>query len=249
MYTPLQPGVKTKHRHEVLYKEHFPRDLLSQTVNCYWEVRSLTKLREDFQYLILPDGCVDAVFDVGEKPCSGDAIIMALDIRADTITLGREFHYVGIRFQPGTWLKNPERLIGKADIVSELAGLDMPELTRKLRASADFSQKLILLEELAQACQDTGLVKVNRWLQRVFANPDRVNSVADIVELSGYSTRHVQRIFKEQTGYSPHDFLKIIRFQQSLLARSRDAYSDQSHYIHQFKRMTGFTPKLFQTTY
>lgn len=249
MYDPIQNGIRADFKYDVLYHEQTPAQVVANTVSCYWEIRSVTRLQEDFHYLILPDGCIDLVFDIGPLPCSGEALAMALDIRADTINLGREFHYVGIRFQPGTWLKNPSRLIGNTDSLIELAGQNMPDLTNKLGKTSDFSTKLRLLEELAIACQAQEVIKVNHWLRILLTNPGRITSVADMVKLSGYSDRHLQRLLKEQTGYSPHDFLKIIRFQQSLKERSSDAYSDQSHYIHQFKRMTGFTPKVFQATY
>lgn len=249
MYTVQQTGISAKFKYDVLYTEQLPNPAARDIVSCYWEIRSLVQLQEDFHYLILPDGCIDLVFDIGAQPCSGDALAMALDIQADTINLGRDFHYAGIRFLPGTWLKNPERLVGKTDMIQELASHSMPEITKKLREATKLSMKIMLLEELAIACRKHEVIQVNYWLKILLTNPDRIQSVDDMVKFSGYSSRHLQRLMKAQTGYNPHDFLKIIRFQQSLKERSSDAYSDQSHYIHQFKRMTGFTPKVFQATF
>lgn len=74
--------------------------------------------------------------------------------------------------------------------------------------------------------------------------------------LMGYSHKHTIRLFKEKCGLSPKMIQRIFRFNSVLLraqdsmmnwtALSHDAgYTDQSHFIKDFKQFTGFTPKIF----
>ena len=56
------------------------------------------------------------------------------------------------------------------------------------------------------------------------------------------SARQLQRVLKSTTGFTPHDFLKVLRLQQSLNGNDTWDYADQSHFIHSFRRATGYTP-------
>lgn len=249
MYKPIQPGIESKFKHSVLYNEQRPQQANADAVYCLWELRTLNTLRDSFSYLILPDVCIDIVFDVSLKPTFSDALIMTPSITATTINLGKEFSYVGIRFLPGAWHKKSQHIAGRQDFVSTLATQDMTHFSRQLSDKSNFSQQIILLEQLVSICKDTGAIRANGWLQRLLANFEHIHTVDDISKITGYSRRHLQRIFKEQAGYNPHDFLKIIRFQQAFIKKSPNTYTDQSHYIHQFKDITGVTPKTFQKIY
>ncbi len=249
MYRPLQPGIQSKFKDTVIYSEKRSQSRTADTVYCFWELRTITTLSEDFVYLVLPDVCIDIVFDLSPTPTFDNALIMTPDVTASTVNLGREFSFIGIRFLPGTWDNTPQDIVGRKDYINTLAEYDMARFSRQLSETLNFPEKVILLEKLANACKDTGVIKANVRLQELLANFEQIHTVDDIAKISGFSRRHLQRIFKEEIGYSPHDFLKIIRFQQSFNQKSSHSYADQSHYIHQFKQITGITPKTFQRTY
>jgi len=60
--------------------------------------------------------------------------------------------------------------------------------------------------------------------------------------MAGISARQLQRTLKHTTGFTPHDFLKVLRLQQSLNGNDTWSYADQSHFIHSFRNATGYTP-------
>ena len=80
--------------------------------------------------------------------------------------------------------------------------------------------------------------------------------MARIVHLSAY---HFARQFKLATGQPPHQYVIARRVEraQQLLRQDRDlslaeiaagaGFSDQSHFSHHFKRLTGVTPGRFRT--
>lgn len=74
--------------------------------------------------------------------------------------------------------------------------------------------------------------------------------------LMGYSHKHTIDLFKEKCGLSPKMIQRIFRFNTVLMRAqssnlnwtvlSHDAgYTDQSHFIKDFKQFTGFTPGIF----
>ncbi|AJW62261.1 DNA-binding transcriptional activator FeaR [Elizabethkingia miricola] len=83
-------------------------------------------------------------------------------------------------------------------------------------------------------------------------------TISNLVKCSGYSERHIERIFKEHIGISPKAFSSIIRLHRflKLLSHPNESdsmtslgytanYFDQSHLIREFKKYTGITPKQY----
>lgn len=78
--------------------------------------------------------------------------------------------------------------------------------------------------------------------------------MSDLTKEIGYSQRHFIGMFKGAVGVTPKTYLTVLRFQHAVQklerARSFDStqlaldcgYFDQSHFIHDFKRFSGFTP-------
>lgn len=68
--------------------------------------------------------------------------------------------------------------------------------------------------------------------------------------------KQFERTFSKYVGVNPKKFASIIRFQNVLQIKSKNnksmtqlaynnGYYDQSHFIHDFKSLTGLTPKAF----
>jgi AraC-like DNA-binding protein len=89
------------------------------------------------------------------------------------------------------------------------------------------------------------IVVANPITEKIFQNIDDIYSVADMAEVSNISARQLQRTLKQTTGFTPHDFLKILRLQQALNGEPSLSYADQSHFIHSFRKATGYTPGRF----
>lgn len=81
--------------------------------------------------------------------------------------------------------------------------------------------------------------------------------ISDLSEMSGYSERHIGRLFKSAYGAGTKDYCKNIRFQKIIsdIISSPDkensdyianaGYSDQAHFQREFKAYTGITPRTF----
>lgn len=76
--------------------------------------------------------------------------------------------------------------------------------------------------------------------------------VADVAIKLGYCSRHINEIFRKNTGFSIKQYAQIIRIQQAIdelkKTGQNDIYSnlgfyDQSHFLKEFKRLTLLTPR------
>lgn len=245
MHTPVQPGIPRFLQDGVFYQEHPPEPAFGDQIYCLWQLRTSYALPSDCHYLVVPDACIDLVFDLSGQ--TEDLLVMSPGIRALDLNLGRQFHYCGIRLYPGVW-REPQHIIAQSQTFSSLGGIDMPAFSRQLHACSEADQQQQLHYFVRQLTR-SGVINDVAWMPQLLAQADRLTRVEDLVRISGYSRRQLQRLFPEKTGFSAHDFLKILRFHQALTTQRIDAYTDQSHYIREFKRITGITPVTFRQQY
>lgn len=241
-YSPLQPGIPRVLQQDVTYEEQYPG--AGSPAYCFWALRTEKVLQTDFEYLVLPDACVDIVFDVSAEPTVAGAIIMTPQIIVTRLNLGRSCNFVGIRLWPGAWLASPQEIIGKLLPVDMLGGCDLQRVQRRLRNAVP-AQRTAILQQLVVELERRTVISLSHLSNLHVPS----QSVGEYARTLCVSRRHLQRLFQKHFGYNPHDFIKITRFQQALRQRSALAYADQSHYIREFKRITQLTPTEFQTRY
>jgi transcriptional regulator GlxA family with amidase domain len=79
-------------------------------------------------------------------------------------------------------------------------------------------------------------------------------SITSLANDCNLSRRQFERAFKEYSGFSPKVFLNLVRFNSVIKAKTQAnnsltqiaidcGYFDQSHFIHDFKTFSGYTPK------
>jgi AraC-like DNA-binding protein len=222
----------------VRYTEFPPTDDLSTVVHCFWELRTLASLPEDFLYHALPDACVNLLFNLIDTEIAG---VTALQTEATTLNLGRSFHYVGVQLYPGVWKGDRNEILNQYVGTPYRGELPLVQTARQL-VGLEFAEMTHLLAEHVRWCMARGHVSVNTVTARILSNLDTIRSVADMAALLGVSPRQLQRTLKRLTGFAPHDLLKVLRLQQSFRTHYLDLYADQAHFIHAFRRATGYTP-------
>jgi transcriptional regulator GlxA family with amidase domain len=94
------------------------------------------------------------------------------------------------------------------------------------------------------------LQELQRWVTK---HPGKGHSVTSLAERAGLSPRHFARIFRQQTGMTPADFVEVARVEAArrLLEQGRDApkriaarcgYTDINGLRRAFVRRLGMTP-------
>lgn len=237
MYDPKGNG-KDRTVQSVRFTELEPPEHLRSIVHRFLELKTLEPLEEDYRFHALPDACVYIVLDQSHRDVAG---ITRLRASSEELSLGRSFHYINIRLLPGVWQGSPDET-GYGMIDSAYAGkLPLVTLNRALVAE-ELSDTLQHLVRFVEKLAEDGLVLANPVTEKIFRHLDDIHSVADMAAVSGVSPRQLQRTLKKTTGFAPHDFLKVLRLQQSLRGEPSLSYADQSHFIHSFRKATGYTP-------
>lgn len=95
---------------------------------------------------------------------------------------------------------------------------------------------------------------VDHAINRIVAAPDSV-TMSSLSDEIGYSQKHFIHLFKHHVGVAPKSFMRIMRFNKTLTeinatqeidwtALALDCgYYDQSHFISDFKKFSGYTPE------
>ncbi len=237
MYVPIQNGIEKSVR-SVRYTEAKPPSGLRKLVHCFWELKTDTPLPDDLHYHVLPDACVDIIFNSSDPRL---ATIMTPHTASNVLNLGKSFHYVGIRLLPGVWRGEPEKVVGGSLDTSYIGSLSVIKLCGRLKERGFLAQQAILANITQQLAREN-LVKANDLVTVILAGIDDIHTVAAMAKVTSMSSRQLQRTLKQTTGFSPHDFLKVLRLQQSFGQHYLSSYADQSHFIHSFRRITGYTP-------
>lgn len=237
MYNPKGNG-KEKTVREVQFTELEPPTHLRGIVHRFLELNTHGPLPEDYRFHALPDACTYIVFDQLDRKITG---VSRLRATSEEFNLGKTFHYINIRFLPGVWQGKPDQMIHGMVNTPYVGDLPLIDINQRL-SQQGFGDSQILLSELVEVLIDQKLVAPNPITERIFQHLDDIVTVADMADLSNLSPRQLQRTLKRTTGYAPHDFLKILRLQQSLNGGDPWSYADQSHFIHSFRKATGYTP-------
>jgi hypothetical protein len=237
MYDPIQDGVEKTVR-AVRYTVEKPPQHLSGLVHCYWELKTESPLVDDFCLHAMPDACVNILFNQVDTGIAG---VTALRTKHEVLNLGKSFHYVGIELLPGVWQGSPHEITDQFVDTAYTGKLPLVAISKEL-ALRDFSAKQDIMSGLVQWFIKANLVVSNPVTEKILAKLDDIRTVADMAAVACLSTRQLQRSLKQTTGFSPHDLLKVLRIQKSFKQHYLDLYADQAHYIHSFRKITGYTP-------
>ncbi len=221
----------------------------------------------------LPDGYVQIIFDLTDYPkyiydnhtfkeiqsCKN---VWFSGFRTEPITIpsGKESEMIIMQFKKGKafpFISEPMHaltdVVVDAELVLKNEILDLREL---LKEAKTIDEKFTLLEKNLLTHYTRNLYEnpfVEYMISRIGATPTRI-SLKEISEKVGYSHKHIIKIFKDNVGVTPMDFLKVVRFQKAIqdigLRKNVDwtsvaldcGFYDQSHFISDFKTFSGFTP-------
>lgn len=237
MYDPKGNG-KDKTVQSVQFAEAEPPDHLRGIVHRFLELKTNGTLSDDYRFHALPDACAYTVFDQLNPKITG---VSKLRAASEELNLGKAFHYVNIRFLPGVWQGDREEVAYGMVDTTYSGGLPLNEINRQLSKRTFIDQQLVLSEFVERLIESKQVV-ANPVTEKIFQNLDGIHTVSDMAAVAELSTRQLQRTLKRTTGFAPHDFLKVLRLQQTLNGNDASSYADQSHFIHSFRKATGYTP-------
>lgn len=256
-YVPIQPALAAGvARDGLVYREWAAGDGLAADVACFWTIDAEERRSQPYPYRIVPDGCIDLVFDLGN---GAGAWVYGAFARPVLAHLDGRVALFGVRIRPGRC----GALLGPsagalADAVHDLdgvlgrAGADCYDA---LHAAADGSARLrIVARRLA-----TWRATRGRADRRAAAVADAIVAAADprvatLARRLDLSARHLARLCRHATGLGPKRLARVVRAQRALRALhdGRDAtparvaaelgFADQAHLTGELRALAGTTP-------
>ncbi|HYR85206.1 MAG TPA: helix-turn-helix transcriptional regulator [Terriglobia bacterium] len=242
----------------VLFRHYVPAKPLSEFVGLfwYWQGHDVPYSKER----VLPMGTVELVIQLGSHKTSDSGISGA---RSESLVIERtsQDQLLGIHFKPGGAFPFLGFPFGDLHNI----GITLGDLWGETRA-----RHLLCLLHEARTIEMKFQVLEN-WLLRIadrplkhhpavsfaireFQNNPGLLTSADVAETVGFSQRRFIELFRNEVGLTPKLFCRVQRFQEVLgMIHKRDTvdwldialsrgYSDQSHFIHDFREFSGLSP-------
>ncbi|GAA4313250.1 AraC family transcriptional regulator [Compostibacter hankyongensis] len=253
----------------MIYREFTPHPCLRPFIECYWKASADSPPFRKEESLI-PDGTIELMFNFGDDydqvregmraPVKGSHII---GIRKKTLQISqtRRQEVFSVRFRPGgtyPFFRIPVHLFANAFWnITELLGKAYYELEEQLFGARDDAERIHIIDSFLLSRMETGddyrfVSSCSRWILEHSGA-----SIADTCRTFGTHYKNLERKFSQVIGLTPTELLKIRRFNSAILAMYSKpeasltdiAYScgfyDQSHFIREFKQLSGYTPKAF----
>lgn len=214
------------------------------------------RMKEDCEVGFLPEGCVNILFECEGN--SDNAIVIGIHTRRKTLNLKKDCLYFGIKMYSTFGLKH----IFLGEFTDREVRLDdfIPNsyLADRLIPHETFEERILIFQDSYRKWINEnyfpGLVEECALL---LCDSGGNMSIGNLEAYTCYSKRYIQQQFVEHYGISPKVFGMLKRYQSALaLLMEREqsiahiaaesGYYDQSHFIKEFKRFTGFTPEQYR---
>lgn len=249
------------------YKQYPVHPTLKNWVRYFWSYDSYTPTVQALHIRSFADRYPRLIFqDIRNSSPIKDAwgnekpicYLSGIDTAPSNAFWDSRFSHFGVSFEPhalhtifgidATALTNqmPDiQLLEKKELSTILINAKTHERRIKLLSSYFY-------EKITIAKQDTIIndLILGNWTDKL----DNENKIASIAKHYHISERQIQRRFKMHVGVSARKFSRIVKFENSLQALSNARYgnlvqlaysldySDQSHFINDFKLFSGLSP-------
>ncbi|MGO4791007.1 DUF6597 domain-containing transcriptional factor [Paenibacillus sp. 2KB_20] len=243
------------------YHEYLPSPALSPYVACYWTLDYTASPLQQPLHRILPDGCVDIIFNLKIRDASTSGFITGLMSSYGAMRLTQDQSLFGVRFFAESvrpFIRYPASDFREGPVFLEEAwGLDVNQLNEEMVTALDSANRMDVVERFLMGVLGQNNVcsepLLEHGMQYLYAAKGRI-TVRALAEKLNYSERTIRRAFQKELGVSPKEMSEIIRF-QNLLQELHQAkpirfpdiaaqygYYDQPHFINNFRRLYGMSP-------
>ncbi|HEX2968468.1 MAG TPA: AraC family transcriptional regulator [Bacteroidales bacterium] len=254
----------------IRYPVQYP--LLKKYIRFFWELHIDNAL---LNHKIIPQRNINMRFNLSETPhclninnrehATEDVYFLGLQDHFTNINLKIEgrVDVLGICFYPDgfyPFLKIPvsefkNQLLGADEIGFKIAN----NINARLKETGDVISRLTILENelILLINQNSSIPESFRKLFESLRNNDNSIHLAEFCIRNNISIRKLERMFNKYVGVSANTYSTLNRFHKSInqilysnYSKMTDlaydnGYFDQMHFIKEFKRFAGNTPKNF----
>ena len=255
------------------YRTIPPDSRLAKYIECFWTLESQEKVSMASPERILPDGCVELIFNLAD-PFRRHHFDGEVEVQPSSIIAGQMQHYAmiepagrvqlfGVRFHPGgayPFLQFPlSELTNKIVAVDDIWPRIGRELAERVHSGRSLYERIKTMEEefRERLSSHNGGDKLVDAVVKMIVRREGLISMDRLWKNLGISGRQLERKFKTAVGISPKFLCRILRFQKVFKAvelhqtvswgfiASECGYYDQAHFIHDFKAFSGQNPSAY----
>ena len=259
----------------MLYREVLPDPILTQHVECFWELTILPEEANCHYEVMAPDCTFDIIFsayplELNFTNRTSTAKMNAGGAFVGQKTCGVQFavhrpqRITGIRFKPFAFAHlfsiPPNQINDKTLPIKELFVLSREDwgIIHQIIEEKDFEQKVSLCEKLTLRILKDDLQIDQLFRAQLNYILERKGSIAvrDLFSTFGISKVTLRKHFLQKMGLSPKVVSRIWRLNHFLeLQKQSNAnltclalesgYYDQAHFIREFKSFFQYSPRQF----
>lgn len=247
-----------------------PSLFLSQYVKQYWAIEDCLPNGSRHLQRLVPNGLMELMFYLCDTPkaldenkqFSDNSILSGQQKSYYDIVVSGKLSLFSISFQPygaKLFFDIPSNEFYDQNIPLKYILKDKAfELESELYKSKTFEDKIRIVENFLKHQLQKRIKEYE--VKRIMKSVALINQSKGVIDIETLSSsvclcrKQYERIFAEYIGSSPRQFLRTVRFQNTLQEKQRNkniqltdlaytcGYYDQSHMINDYKLLSGKTP-------
>ena len=261
-----KPITAAPFRTDSSYTEIIPCKSLKPYIRCFWGTKGpITKAKNDIfsEELIIPDTCMDIIFDVNYSKNTINSSFIGINNEAfktavtnveevTTSTFAIRFYaWTAILFSDESMTGVKNKAFDTQQHYSKLKSVIEPLLFDK----STLSERIAVTEKILLSRLNTN--RINSTLETAIFHILSGKGIMKASSLANeiyVSSRQLERIFNEYIGISPKQLTSLVRYQNLwndilyskhfnvIDAVQLYGYTDQSHLLHDFKKYHSVLP-------
>lgn len=259
----------------IKYFEYKPHPALTEYVECFWSTEIVNPMPPKEMESFIPDGSTELVFKIGEahievkdgkKEFIKNSHVSGIQNRSSDVLLPKRLNHFCVRFKLGgtfPFFGIPAHLFANNNFSLDIfLGKEYRVIEDQIFEALNDKMRIEIIENFLltklyglNTMEDYHFVKscTNRLL--MIEDPIKIN---DLTKLYYTNYKALERKFKKIIGLTPSELMKIKRVNDAVrhmhtsgtLSLTETGYAcgyyDQSHFIREFKQITGLTPLKFK---
>lgn len=249
------------------FKFYKPCKLLQPYVRYYWVFKSNQRLNT----LTFPIGCPQIIFHkqaplyIPELNTTQDRLTISGQVNFSShLYTDGNLEMIVVVFHPhamSVFLNMPISLFYNQEVSGySIENKSLKELADRVSGCEDNSICIHYIEEwllsqFANGSSNTAyqIKRIDAAIRQICAVPQI--SVTELSSIACLSKKQFERLFSSFVGINPKEYARIVRFQKALEQMQHhfdeinqaqiayaSGYADQSHFIREFKKFSGYTP-------
>lgn len=258
---------------DTIFLEFEPQLMLQPYIQSYWSGSFNVRGMDEYVQSVLPNGCIELIVHLTDDHCnlsgsegqwtkSPSFTLLGVFNNVYEVRFFDQVEVFGVRFFPdGIWNifgVAPSEFLSTYENGSDVLGKQLADFCARIREAKSHAERVglannFMLKELNDNTQAHDYTHLTMQLIRKSKGLATYSGITQEVPIS---PRQLQRDFKNTYGITISEYMRLTRInaihnymlsgELNLTGLSHEMnFSDQSHFIKEFKNYSGLSPKRF----